>query len=513
MMCRPSLFLFLLCISFYTVIQYGGIRAPDAEVVFRVGENLADGNGFGVTADLESWKGFGVARGKDSVLYSVYPPGESIALVPFILSARLINKTAWYENVHLPLSHYVNDGFRKMYYKTTETQLEPHALRFLCSLFNVLTATLGVLIFYLILIAMTQSEAASLFISLLYAFGTLIWSYSGTFFSEPLTLVFILSSFYLLARSDPQFTGNNKSVKQTNFLLSGVLMGLGLITHTNSSVIAPFFIFYAWQSSHKHLKPILLWLAGYLVFAALLGYFNWFRFGSVFETGRGLSAQNPVDWVPATSSLFWRNLYGILIGYGKGLLLFCPAVIFGFLMWRPFHRKHRSVSRIFLTMILSVVIVISSYQYWHGGFSHGPRYLLMVIPFMLMPSALWVKDRIKINNNRLKMGLFAGILGVSVIQQLYFCVGELFYFYHIMKWTYINKGVDLFLNDRFYLDWRFSPLHQLLAFERGPYLLRNLPVSNQVLWLCLSLIMVTVLILLLFYTVKTLPSENKTSRK
>jgi hypothetical protein len=107
----------------YLLFYFDPIRRDSragCEVVFRVGENLASGNGFGVSSDLENWKGFGVAYGKDSVLYSVYPPGESVALVPFILTARWINQTGWYENISLPLSHYVNDGFRKAFYRKSE---------------------------------------------------------------------------------------------------------------------------------------------------------------------------------------------------------------------------------------------------------------------------------------------------------------------------------------------------------------------------------------------------------
>lgn len=505
---KPPFVLTMLCLCLYTLTPYGGVRAPDAEIVFRVGENLADGNGFGVTTELEAWKGFGVARGKDSILYSVYPPGESVALVPFILAARWINTSGWYENKPLPLSHYVNDGFRKMFYRTPEPQLEPHALRFLCSLFNILAATLGVLIFYGILFVLTQSETAALFVSLLYAFGTLIWSYAGTFFSEPLLIVCVLGSFYLLVTSDGHFIGKTKPIPTSRFVLSGVMLGLALFTHTNSAMLAPFFAFYAWQLSTGNRSRFVLWLAGYSIFALLLGYFNWFRFGNFLETGRGLSEYNPVDWALPISTLFWKDLFGLLIGTGKGLFLFCPAVLLGFLTWKTFHRKHRSFSLMLLAMIGFVVLVAASYQYWHGGFCMGPRYLLMVIPFMLIPSAFWIKEKIEFRLGKTEMLLFVAMFSFAVIQQLYFCVGEIFSFYHIMKWTYISKGVDIFINDRVYLDWKLSPLHQLLDFERGPFLLHSLTASNQAVWLSLSAVIPFALIRTMFYYLK-----KQTSRK
>ncbi len=512
---RPKLILFLLCISFYTVIQYGGIRAPDAEVVFRVGENLADGNGFGVSSDLENWKGFGVAYGRDSVLYSVYPPGESIALVPFILTARWINQTGWYENISIPLSHYINDGFRKTFYRKAELQLEPHALRFLCTVFNILAASIGVLIFFSALFVITHSRLASLFVSILYALGTITWSYAGTFFSEPLTLVWVLSSFYFLVRTDPQFIGALSISISKYLLFSGVMLGLALVTHTNSVMIMPFFTFYAWQLSKKQWKSFSFFIFAFLLFALLLGYYNLFRFGSFLETGRNLSIHNPVDFVFLTSSLFWKNLFGLIIGYGKGLFLFCPAVLLGILSWNIFHKKHRSLSMLLLTMIGFVTLMAASYQYWHGGFCLGPRYLMIVIPFMLIPAAFWIKENIEIKRNGLAMKFYLGVLCLAAAQQLYFCIGELFSFYHIQKWTYIAKGVDIFVNDRIYMDWKFSPLHQLLSFERGPFILKSLPLSNHALWICLSFLTAVILAsITYFYYKKTFshPLQKKTPR-
>jgi hypothetical protein len=318
---------------------------------------------------------------------------------------------------------------------------------------------------------MTHSRLASFFISLLYAFGTIIWSYAGTFFSEPLMLVWVLSSFYFLVKADPQFIGQwNISIHKLLFF-SGTLLGLALITHTNSMMIVPFFAYYAWQLGRKKWKSFTFFFFGLLIFALMLGYYNWFRFGSFLETGRNLSIHNPVDFVFPTSSLFWKNLFGLLIGYGKGLFLFCPTVLGGIVTWNILHKTHRSLSILLLTMIGSITLMAASYQYWHGGFCLGPRYLMMIIPFMLIPAAFWIKDNIEINQNRIAMKLYLGVLCLAAAQQLYLSTGEIFSFYHIQKWTYIAKGVDIFVKDRIYMDWNFSPLHQLLSFERGPFIL------------------------------------------
>ncbi len=500
---KPLWAITILCVVVYSLTTYGGIRAPDAEVVFRVSENLADGKGFGVSSDLENWRGFGVAIGKDSILYSVYPPGESVVMAPFIIAARWINQSGWYEDVNLPLSHYVKDGLRKTIYGQNEAEKTPHASRFVVSLFNILFTTLGVLVFYRILLLMTQSEVASLAVALLYAFGTIIWNYSGTFFSEPLTLFWILSSFYYLMKCDPDLCEVPSESKPIHFVLSGILLGLALVTHTNSVILVPFFFFYARYLSKSRFEMV-FFLSGVCAFVLLLGYFNWFRFGSFMESGRGLSQYNPVDFVTPLSSQFWKNVFSLLLGYGKGLLWFCPAVLLGIFSWQYLKQRHRLMSRLFATMSLSVVLLVAAYSYWHAGFCLGPRYLLMIIPFLLVPLALWLKEAVT-RNKRPSLLLVAVSASMAMIQQLYFCVGELFSFYHIQKWSYLNKGVDIFVNDRIYIDWRFSPVHQLLDYLRGPFVFRTMEISNYALWLLLSTVILILVgfTLFLFYPQKT----------
>ena len=138
---KPTFALFLICFGIYAITNYGGVRAPDSEVVFRVAESLADNQTF-TPRDLERWPGFGVSPGIDGRLYSVYPPMESFVLVPVIKLAQWINKSGWYEHVPVPLSLYPGNGLKSFIGKATETHWEPHALRYIASWFDVLVSVL-----------------------------------------------------------------------------------------------------------------------------------------------------------------------------------------------------------------------------------------------------------------------------------------------------------------------------------------------------------------------------------
>ena len=52
----------------YSLTSYGGVRSPDAEVIFETCEALAHRGAFAVDP-VSSWTGFGLAPGRDGALY------------------------------------------------------------------------------------------------------------------------------------------------------------------------------------------------------------------------------------------------------------------------------------------------------------------------------------------------------------------------------------------------------------------------------------------------------------
>ncbi len=130
---------------------------------------------------------------------------------------------------------------------------------------------------------------------------------------------------------------------------------------------------------------------------------------------------------------------------------------------------------------LSRLLIIGTFAFWHGGFCLGPRYLVMLIPFLLLPSAFWVEERLERGELR-RFLAFACFTIACAVQQLYFVLGELFSFYHMIKWRFSEAGLDVFANDQLYLDWKLTPLFRLHEAPRAPFLLRGIELSNLALW-------------------------------
>ncbi len=127
------------------------------------------------------------------------------------------------------------------------------------------------------------------------------------------------------------------------------------------------------------------------------------------------------------------------------------------------------------------LVFIATRSDWHGGFSLGPRQLVVLLPFLLVPVVPWLDRKLE-EGNRRALRLFAGFSVLCIAQQVAFCVGEVFSYFHMIRRAYSAQGINIFADNRIYLDWELSPLLYLLDGKRGPWLLSTLPVDNYALW-------------------------------
>ena len=93
---RLGVLLVFLCLFFYGLVNPGAVLSPDCEIVLRTAIALEGQGTFALRHGLEGWPGFGVAPGKDSSLYSVFGPLESVILAPLVGVAVVVNHSRWY---------------------------------------------------------------------------------------------------------------------------------------------------------------------------------------------------------------------------------------------------------------------------------------------------------------------------------------------------------------------------------------------------------------------------------
>ena len=488
---RQAAGLGVLSAVFYLLFSYGGIRSPDSEVVFRTAEALATRGTFAVTTRISGLENFGLPAGLDGRYYSLFGPGQSLASVPFVEIGLLLNETKWYDRVPtlVPISHYVGGGILSYVRKEVPKDLAPHALRFITSIFNVIVSALCVSFFYLLIWALTRSPLATWCTSILFAFGSLNFPYAGTFFSEPLATLFVILSFSCLVWNEMYIAISVKQ-KHFNILCAGVFLGIATTVHITAALYTPFFFvygLYTFFGSRRRFRDLMvpcgMFLAGLGLFLALLGYYNYVRFGNPLETGRTFDPS--VEY--ATYVVPWSNMFELLFSSGKGVLWYCPAVIAGLFFWRRLHARYAAISFTILSSVVFRLAFIASRSDWHGGYSLGPRYLVMAFPLLLLPVGEFLAAAERKRTIR-GFWLFFLFSLVCIGQQIYFSTGEIFFFFFTVNWTYISHGGNVLLHDDLYIDWDKSPLFYILEAHRGPFTLRLIPVSNySVFWMCAAL--------------------------
>jgi hypothetical protein len=471
---RASLTICLLavaCLAGYGLTGYFGIRSPDSEVVFRTARSLVEQGDFALEADGLPWKGFGTSRGVDGKVYSVFGPLQPLVAVPFVyLALRVASDGGGPGGV----SHYVDGGLSAFVGGRPPQLPAEHRLRSWTTVFNVVVTTLLVLAFFFLTLRLTGSNVASLLSSVLFGFGTLVWPYSGTFFSEPLAMLFLVLSLLPLI-------GPGAGPRWWTMLLSGLSLGLAVSAHLSALLFVPFVGAYVLIGERPHgFRGLLRWATGLGVPLMLLAWHNTSRFGSMLETGRGVGEWHYADWVfPGT------GLVGLLFSWGKGLVWLSPAIVLGLAFYRKLVRAAPLFALLMLGSVVFRLVFVASRSDWHGGFCLGPRYMLLALPLLLLPVGLAFRDQIAGRH----FGSFVATATVTVVcvcQQLYFSLGEIFSFLHLGK---LDVMVARRPEEALYFDFGFSPLVRLLDDRAGPLVLQGYEGSLYVLWSVLALLL------------------------
>ncbi len=219
------------------------------------------------------------------------------------------------------------------------------------------------------------------------------------------------------------------------------------------------------------MERLSVFVLGVSILMFLLGWYNYARFGNFFETGRSVSVFGGENLGYGTFVLPFVGLFGLIFGAGKGLAFFSPALIIGAFLWKDFLREHKKLFWAIAAAVLFRILFIASRSDWHAGFCMGPRYLVMIIPFFLIPLAFWLK-RQEPTRFDAAFGLVSVLGFLVAVEQLFFCLMEPFSFLHLLKWRSLEVGVDVFQNSALYLDWQYSPFLYVGQMRISPFLLR-----------------------------------------
>ena len=265
-----------------------------------------------------------------------------------------------------------------------------------------LTAWTGGLLF-LAVMRLGWGRFAGIITALAYGLATLAWPYTQTFFSDPMSAWGLFAALYWLLAFQQE--------KRKHILLwAGLAWGLAYLSRSVNLVTLPVYGLALaalltegrgmkigiWRlGGHTpnpqspipspqsllaaHLREWILFAAPILAAGLLSLWWNWLRFGNPLDSGYVESEAFNGDW------LF--GLVGLLVSPGRGILWYSPVLLLVPLGVGWFWRRARWLLISGGAVTLIYWLVYAKWYMWHGGYSWGPRFLVPVLPFLILISA------------------------------------------------------------------------------------------------------------------------------
>jgi len=260
------------------------------------------------------------------------------------------------------------------------------------STMNALFGAALAVVFFRLCRKFSFSVRTAFFLTVTLCFGTFLFPYLKTISRDVQLAAFLCASFYCLY-SYKQEEKNTVQKKQRWIQNAGIFAGLGFLTKMtfllNISFLALYLILisrseketFAWM---KNLLRFLLPIAG--AFSVFFLY-NYLRFGNILETGYSGGTTFPTP--------LYYGLYGLLFSTGKGIVVFAPITVL--LLWatKNFFKNFRAEAIIIFSLLAANFFLYAKYVAWAGDGSWGPRYLVSILPFVLLPLGIFLDESSK----------------------------------------------------------------------------------------------------------------------
>jgi len=339
-MTKPKihLTLFLFFFSVYVLTGQGSIQSADGKIMFLLTQAMVENHSVSFSEIVTLTDASGPQ-------YSKYGLGMSVLAIPFYLFGKFLSFLLGIE--------------------------ASFTTQFSVSMINALLTALSCLMVFRIATERFEfTLRTGLFLALGFGLSTIAWYYSEDFMSEPATTFFLLSAVYYVTGKDP---------RKRELVWAGTFLALAVSCRLAVLIVIPGFIIYQWmvwaESANRDIKE----LVGDMIRPAipviavlvLIMVYNYLRFADPLETG-----------YEKFDGRFLVGLFGILFSPGKSLFLFNPLTLFGCLAFTLFLREQRKTAWLFGWLLVSHLLLFSSWGSWQGGMSWGPRLMLVVLPYI-----------------------------------------------------------------------------------------------------------------------------------
>jgi hypothetical protein len=295
--------------------------------------------------------------------YTVRPPGLSfMAVVPFGIA----------------------EYFFKHYFPAdTERQVLLSSYASTLCTSSLCATLLCLMLFHFFYRFFNIARTSCLFLTIFFGLGTYAFCYSTSFYSY-LPAAFFSFLAFLLAIYLKQGCSHNKKLIS---LFSGLSASLAVLVEASTLLILICILSYL-LSFKDGRRYMIFFLLGCLPTVILLCFYNTVCFGSPFSTSYKY-ANDAVMWYTDGSLFSMPNVedfMGILILPYRGLFISSPILFMALPGISLFFKKRKLLAEAMLctSVLISYILLIASYNAWHGGTTVGPRYLVPAFPFVFI---------------------------------------------------------------------------------------------------------------------------------
>jgi hypothetical protein len=245
-------------------------------------------------------------------------------------------------------------------------------------LYGPLVTALTAWVLFRLLRELGASASRAMAIALTFAFGTLAWHYSTTIFSEPLVALGMTAAIYWLRVYQ-------RDARRRWLLAAGAATAVSLLARWDSLllIVAPLAVYALYQVMRTRRGSAMV--AGLFTFGAPLAavltvnlWYDWLRYGDVFT----ITTKNALEGSFTTP--LWTGLYGLLFSPGAGLIIYVPVLLASAASLRGFYRQARPEALLLLSLLALRLLFYARWSSWDGR-EWGPRYLLPLLPLLLVP--------------------------------------------------------------------------------------------------------------------------------
>jgi len=388
---RTTLLLFLLFQALYALTSSGNaFRVPDEfEVYFQV-EHLVDAGDISVPQTLAirtpavrdgrtvgSEPIFFGEIGLDGRPYAPYGPLAAVLALPHHLAARAIARLAGVQRAALPggLAWVILVGGLTMTATAT-------------------AAALAVAGFHRAALELGTPPPAALTLSLLLGGATVLWPYGTSFYSEAWqAAAFVWAAASLLEARRLSRLADAPSASRARLLvvLAALLLAVAGLTKSTSLIFAPGFVVAALLDRslppRTRVETALALGLGIALAAAIHLSWNTYRFGRPFDFGYGWGDMIPQ--LPPRQFLIGdvpRGLMVLLLSPGKSIVLWAPVLLIAAARAGRFWRQEPGAALGVAFSAMVGLLLFAAYLFPEGGYAHGPRNLVPIVPLLLLPA-------------------------------------------------------------------------------------------------------------------------------